>query len=98
MFKKQESYIYREQEYRETIRLLKATIDDVSKKTLLLPQETPDETLELEDGQVLQLLRANATEAAENEKRLNDGVYREPKSVKMIHTNIDKILQSINEM
>jgi NADH:ubiquinone oxidoreductase subunit F (NADH-binding) len=37
MIKKQESYIYREQEYRETIKLLKLTIDDVSKKTLLLP-------------------------------------------------------------
>ena len=48
--------------------------------------------MELEGGQVLQLLRDDAAEVAENEKRLHDGVYREPKSVKMIHTNIDKII------
>lgn len=33
-------YIYREQEYRETINLLKLSIDENSKKTLVLPKET----------------------------------------------------------
>jgi hypothetical protein len=55
LIKKQEMYIYREQEYRETINLLKLSIDENSKKTLVLPKETQDKTLELEGGQVLEL-------------------------------------------
>ena len=48
-------YIYREQEYRETINMLKQQIDTNSKKSLLLPRETTDETLDLEGGQTLEL-------------------------------------------
>mgnify|MGYP000886914361 FL=1 len=50
LIKKQEMYIYREQEYRETIRLLNLSIVENSKKTLMLPKEQLDETLELEGG------------------------------------------------
>jgi hypothetical protein len=35
-------YIYRENEYRETIRLLKIEIDENSKKPLQLPKEVAD--------------------------------------------------------
>ena len=62
-------YIFREHEYRETIRLLKLSIDENSKKTLMLPQETTDETLELEGGQVLELVRPPTDDAVEQEKR-----------------------------
>ena len=53
--KKQEMYIYREHEYRETIKRIKDDIDTNSKKTFLLPKENTDETLELEGGIKLEL-------------------------------------------
>lgn len=55
LLKKQEMYIYRENEYRETIRLLKIEIDENSKKPLQLPKEVADQTLQLEGGLKLEL-------------------------------------------
>lgn len=89
LLKKQEMYIYREQEYRQTIDLLQQQICDNSKKTIELPKETTDETLELEGGVKLELQRPPADEKEEALK--NDGVYREQKTVKEIHTSLDKI-------
>ena len=43
-------YIYREEEDRETIRLVKLSIEVHSKKTLELPKEISDKTLVLEGG------------------------------------------------
>lgn len=79
-------YIYREHEYRETISLLKVSIDDHSKKTLELPKERIDESLELEGG-----VRLNLQREEQPEER-NDGVYREHKTVKEIHSCMEKIL------
>lgn len=62
-------YIYREQEYRETIRLLKLSIDENSKKTFLLPRETNEETIELEGGQILELQKEKTAEALDLAKR-----------------------------
>lgn len=85
-------YIYREQEYRETIRLLKLSIDENSKKSFLLPKETNDETIELEGGQILELQKEKTAEALDLDKRQNDGVYREPKIVKEIHAKLGNIV------
>ena len=48
-------YIYREEEYRHTIELLKKEMDDNSKKPLDVPVQAADETLELEGGLKLEL-------------------------------------------
>lgn len=86
LLKKQEMYIYREQEYRDTIQLLKQQIEDNSKKTFLLPKETTDETLELEGGVKLELQRPPAEDANDQIKLQNDKVYRDLKVVKEIKT------------
>lgn len=55
LLRKQEMYIYREQEYRNTTEMLKRQIEENSKKTMELPREIVDESLELEGGVKLEL-------------------------------------------
>lgn len=61
---KQENYIFREQEYRTTIEILKKEIDDHSKKPIDLPKETADDELEL-DGLKLELNKQSSAEKRE---------------------------------
>jgi hypothetical protein len=55
LLRKQEMYIYREHEYRNTMNMLKRQIEENSKKTMELPKEIVDESLELEGGIKLEL-------------------------------------------
>lgn len=91
MDKKMEMYIYREQEYRETIRILNEAIDQNSKKPFLLPKETTDETLDLENGVKLELQRPKDEDAEEQQRRMNDDVYRDQKKVKEMNADIERI-------
>lgn len=68
LIQKQENYIFREQEYRTTIELLKKEIDLHSKKPFSLPQETQDDELQLE-GVKLELNKN------ESKPKQQDGVY-----------------------
>lgn len=86
-----EMYIYREQEYRETIRILNESIDQNSKKPFLLPKETTDETLDLENGVKLELQRPKDEDAEEQQRRMNDDVYRDQKKVKEMNADIERI-------
>lgn len=68
LISKQQSYIYREQEYRTTIELLKKEIDLNSKKPFALPKETQDDELQLE-GLKLELNKH------EPKPKIQEGVY-----------------------
>ena len=82
LIQKQENYIFREQEYRTTIELLKKEIDLHSKKTFQLPQETNDDELQLE-GLKLEL---NKNESKPPQQQ--EGIYYNQKEVKEIHQKI----------
>lgn len=68
LIKKQENYIYREQEYRSTIQRLKDEIDKNSKKPFALPKEIGDDELELE-GMKLELIKQTSQEKLEQQTK-----------------------------
>lgn len=94
---KQENYIFREQEYRTTIELLKKEIDDHSKKPFALPKETADDELEL-DGLKLELNKQSSAEKREEANKQSEGVYQNQKEVKDIHAKLGGILGCISQM
>lgn len=98
LIKKQQLYIQREQEYRDTIQKIKMQVDEQSKKTFLLAKENTDETLELEGGVKLELQRPPPEDLAEQEKLRTDGVHRDPPKIKAINLALEQISQSIQEM
>ena len=73
--------------------MLKVSIDENSKKPFLLPKETTDETLDLENGVKLELQRPPADDADEQARRLQDDVYRDQKKVKEMNADIERIQQ-----
>ena len=97
LIKKQENYIYREQEYRSTIQRLKDEIDKNSKKPFALPKEIGDDELELE-GMKLVLNKQTSLEKLEQQTKQSQCAHINQKDVKEIHNRLGAILEGISTM
>ena len=95
---KNNNYIYRENEYRKTVAMLKQEILKHSKDTLRLPKDTADDELELEGGLLLDLNRDSKDAAAEGKSAQEDGVHRDLKANKDIDSANKEIMAKITRM
>jgi hypothetical protein len=96
---KNNNYIYRENEYRKTVAMLKQEITKHSKDTLRLPKDTADDELELEGGLLLDLNKdSKDCAAAEGKAAQEDGVHRDLKANKDIDSANKEIMAKITRM